>query len=231
MTTYNRLAIFYAPASKSPLAQFGSKWLGWDVEKASNAKHPDIQSLPAPIPDIVATPQKYGFHGTLKAPFKLNPTKSCDELRTALQTFCKNTPKFTIGKMKVAQLGNFVAIIQKNQSMELRNLAATIVEHFEEFRAPLGESDIVKRRRANLTQRQDELMLRWGYPYVFEEFKFHLTLTGRLDENDAETTKNILSEHLSDILSKPLKADDICLYGERNDGKFEIIERFPLCSE
>lgn len=228
MTSYNRVAIFYAPASKSSLANFGSEWLGWDVENATEVKHPDIPSLPLPISDMVVTPQKYGFHGTLKAPFKLNTTKSEDDLRAALHSFTQQTPKFTIGQMAVAQLDNFVAIIQQSQSTNLHNFAATIVEHFEEFRKPLSENDVAKRRKANLTQRQDELMLQWGYPFVFEEFKFHLTLTGKLNESDAEATKNILARHLSGILNKPLQIVDICLYGEREDGRFEIIERFPL---
>lgn len=228
MTSYNRLALFYAPASKSPLAKFGSQWLGWDVENAIEVKHPDIANLPVSIAEMVATPQKYGFHGTLKAPFKLHTTKSLDELRAALQAFSHQTSKFMIGKMKVAQLGNFVAIIQESRSTNLRDFAAMAVENFEEFRAPLNEKDIAKRRKTKLTPRQDELMLRWGYPYVFEEFKFHLTLTGKLAEANVETTKDILAEYLSDVLDKPLEAVDICLYGEREDGRFEIIERFPL---
>lgn len=228
MTSYSRLAIFFAPASKSPLAQFGSEWLGWDAENSIELTHPNIPNLPASTSDITATPRKYGFHGTLKAPFKLHATKSLDEFSKALQSFSHRTPKFTIGKMKVARLGNFVAIVQENQSVILRDFAATIVKHFEEFSAPLSEEDIAKRRQANLTPRQDELMLRWGYPYIFEEFKFHLTLTGKIVERDAEITKNILAEHLSEILVKPLETVDICLYGERQNGRFEIIQRFPL---
>jgi hypothetical protein len=30
-------------------------------------------------------------------------------------------------------------------------------------------------------QRQRNYLDRWGYPYVMEEFRFHMTLTGRLD--------------------------------------------------
>jgi putative phosphonate metabolism protein len=228
MTPYNRVAIFYAPASKSPLAEFGSNWLGWDIEKAIEAKHPEIPKLPTPISDIIATPQKYGFHGTLKAPFRLNTEKSLDELRNALRRFSEPISKFTIGQMKVARLGNFVAIIQETASGQLQNFASTIVEHFEEFRAPLSDDDITKRRKTNLSPRQDELMLKWGYPFIFDEFKFHLTLTGKLNEHDAEITKNILAEYLSDILAEPLEVIDICLYGERGDGRFEIIGRFPL---
>lgn len=228
MTSYNRVAIFYAPASKSPLAKFGSEWLGWDVENAFEVNHPNIPNLPAPISNIVATPQKYGFHGTLKAPFNLNSARSLDELRGALHNFGHQTSKFTIGRMKVARLGNFVALIQEDPSDQLQIVASNVVKLFEEFRAPLSEYDIAKRRKANLSPRQDELMLKWGYPYIFDEFKFHLTLTGKLDESDAERTKLVLIEHLSSILSNPMEAVDICLYGEREDGRFEIIERYPL---
>jgi hypothetical protein len=130
--------------------------------------------------------------------------------------------------MKVAKLGSFVAIIQENPSDEFANFASNIVTHFEDYRAPLTDEDIAKRRKAKLTPRQDELMLKWGYPFIFDQFKFHLTLTGKLSEQNAKSVCDRLTDHLKPILDTPVEAVDLCLYGEREDGRFEIIERFPF---
>jgi putative phosphonate metabolism protein len=228
MTLYKRVAIFYAPGSQTPLANFGAQWLGWDVEHAKSVPHPDIDGLPAPISDLVATPQKYGFHGTLKAPFRLHENQTLDNLRDAMKAFSEQHRKFFIGQMKVAKLGSFVAIIQENPSDEFANFASNIVTHFEDYRAPLTDEDIAKRRKAKLTPRQDELMLKWGYPFIFDQFKFHLTLTGKLSEQNAKSVCDRLTDHLKPILDTPVEAIDLCLYGEREDGRFEIIERFPF---
>lgn len=228
MTLYKRVAIFYAPGSQTPLANFGAQWLGWDVEHAKSVPHPEIDDLPEPIEALVATPQKYGFHGTLKAPFRLHENQTLDGLGAAMKAFSEQHRKFFIGQMKVAKLGSFVAIIQENPSDEFANFASNIVTHFEDYRAPLTDEDIVKRRKAKLTPRQDELMLKWGYPFIFNEFKFHLTLTGKLSEQNAQTVCDRLTDHLKPILDTPVEAVDLCLYGERKDGRFEIIERFPF---
>ena len=145
-----------------------------------------------------------------------------------MKAFSEQHRKFFIGQMKVAKLGSFVAIIQENASDEFANLASEIVRSFEGYRAPLRDEDIAKRRKAGLTPRQDELMLQWGYPYIFEEFKFHLTLTGKLSEQNAQIVCDRLTDHLKPILDTPVEAIDLCLYGEREDGRFEIIERFPF---
>lgn len=228
MTLYKRMAIFYAPGSQTPLADFGAKWLGWNVERSHTVPHPEIDGLPAPISDLVATPQKYGFHGTLKAPFRLHGDQTIDGLKGAMKSFSDQRKPFAIGKMKVAKLGSFIAIIQENQSDEFANFASNIVMHFEDYRAPLTDEDIAKRRKAKLTPRQDELMLKWGYPFIFDQFKFHLTLTGKLSEQNAQTVCDRLTDHLKPILDTPVEAVDLCLYGEREDGRFEIIERFPF---
>ena len=229
MTLYKRVAIFYAPGSQTTLWEFGGNWLGWDVQHAKSVTHPDINGLPEPIETLVATPQKYGFHGTLKAPFRLHDDQTIDGLKAAMKVFCDQRQPFRIGKMKVATLGRFVAIIQENPSEMFAEFASEIVTHFDEFRAPLSDEDIAKRRnKSKLTARQDELMLKWGYPYIFEEFKFHLTLTGKLSEQNAQIVRDRLSDHLKPILDAPVEAVDLCLYGEREDGRFEIIERFPF---
>jgi uncharacterized protein DUF1045 len=52
---------------------------------------------------------------------------------------------------------------------------------FDRFRRPLTSHEREQRLGAGLSERQIENLDRWGYPYVFEHFRFHLTLTGPID--------------------------------------------------
>lgn len=228
MNEFKRVALFFAPESKSALAEFGANWLGWDVEAGQAAAHPLIEGLPADISQITQTPRKYGFHGTLKAPFRLAEGKSLADLKHAVGDFCTRRKAFSIGIMKVSQLGPFVAIIPASDAIDLGQFATDVVRKFDDFRAPLNEAEIAKRRQSNLSDYQDQLMLQWGYPYIFDQFRFHLTLSGKLSEADAATVQHVLDAHLTNILSDPVPVVDLCLFGEREDGMFEIIERFPL---
>ena len=71
MIEFSRYAVYYAPPADDPLAVFGAGWLGWNAVEGALAQHPEIAALPAPVERITATPRKYGFHGTLKPPFRL----------------------------------------------------------------------------------------------------------------------------------------------------------------
>ena len=54
------------------------------------------------------------------------------------------------------------------------------------FRAPLTPSERARRRPEDLDPRRRALLDRWGYPHVFEAFRFHMTLTGRLADDARE---------------------------------------------
>ena len=65
-------------------------------------------------------------------------------------------------------------------SAALQALADACVEQLDRFRAPPSDAELARRRRASLTPRQDAMLVRWGYPYVFDTWFFHMTLTRRL---------------------------------------------------
>ena len=84
-------------------------------------------------------------------------------------------------------------------------------------------------RRALLLQRaeQEALLQRWGYPYVMEEFRFHLTLTGRLPVDKITHWTDTARAHLPP-LPAPFVMDVVALVAEREDGRFELIQRYTL---
>src|SRR5690606_25376449 len=121
----------------------------------------------------------YGFHATLKAPFRLAPGVSPERLRAAVADFAARRPAFAVPAMKVSAIGGFLAVTLATPSPAMQALADAAVAELDAFRAPPTEAEIARRLQGGLTSQQEALLRRWGYPYVFEEFRFHMTLTGR----------------------------------------------------
>jgi len=225
---FTRYAVYYAPTADSPLGLFGNSWLGWDINTAQTLARPTVENLPESVETLTKTPQKYGFHGTLKAPFELLEPDSVDALKQAVEGFAKTRSAFDMGPLQVSNLGGFAALTQREPHTQLVTLASECVMELDRFRAPLTQEDINRRLQANLSTRQEHLMRTWGYPYIMDEFRFHLTLTGKLTDDITSNVQLALKDHLAQILDSPVTVSDICLCGQRYDGKFQIIERFAL---
>lgn len=227
MTPYTRYAIYYTPAQDSALARLGAAWLGWDTQAGSVMDHPDLEGLPRPLSDITATPRKYGLHGTLKPPFALADGQNEAALAEAVDGFCARRAPVLLDGLAVTRLGGFLALTPVGDVTALSALAAAIVEEFEPFRAPLSEAQLAKRRAAGLSDRQEALLARWGYPYVMGEFRFHLTLSGRLGE-DADTVAPVAAAYFAPALPAPFPITGLSLCGEDTAGRFHVIHRYTL---
>ncbi|NRB00358.1 MAG: DUF1045 domain-containing protein [Rhodobacteraceae bacterium] len=223
--SFTRYAIYAAP--DGALGALGAAWLGWDAAAAASCAHPNVPGLMASVAEITATPRKYGFHGTLKPPFRLAEGKTPEQLEAALDTFAAQTAAVALESLATARLGNFIAMIPTGPTDALSDLAGKIVREFDGFRAPATPEEIAKRRKSRLTAQQDANLLAWGYPYVFDAFRFHLTLSGQLDENVAKDTIQKLAP-LFDPLAKPFILRDLALFGEFEGKQFHVVNRFLL---
>ncbi len=130
---------------------------------------------------LIAEPRTYGFHATLKAPFRLRGEFDPDALLGELETIADSVATIPTFEPAVGLIGGFVAILPRTASPALDQLAADCVTGFERFRAPITEPERSKRVAAGLSPRQTANLERWGYPYVFEEFRFHMTLAGQIE--------------------------------------------------
>ena len=225
--SFERYAIYLLPDTGA-LADFGAAWLGWDARTGEATAPPYLPDLPMPLNEITATPRKYGFHGTIKPPFRLAPGQTEAELRTALRDFATHQTALSLERLELAQLGRFLALIPVGDTSELAALAADTVRQFDRFRAPLNDAELARRRQSRLTPQQDALLQQWGYPYVMEAFRFHLTLTGKLPKAKATALKDVLAPVLTPILPAPFAIGSLSLMGEGSDGMFREIERVPL---
>ncbi len=222
MGSYSRYAVYYMPQGDA-LAAFGASWLGWNVE--CGAPRDDVRY--APYSGWTQTPRKYGFHGTLKPPIRLAKGKSEAELSAALHTLTTELAPGVCDGLELARLGRFLALVPKGDQSSLARVAGHLVTELDAFRAPASDAELTRRRSAGLTPTQDALLLKWGYPYVLEEFRFHLTLTGKLGTDDIGAAHDLLQGVLPP-LPAPFIIDAVALAGERADGHFELIRSYPL---
>lgn len=217
-----RYAIYYAP-ERGPLADFAASWLGWDAVHGAPMPHPD---LPLPVEALTEAPRKYGFHATLKAPFRL--VGGQNGLEDAVAALASRLQPVELEGLVPRWLDGFLALVPMGDTAALDALAADVVTTLDPYRAPLTEAELARRKPEALTAHQRELLARWGYPYVLDQFKFHMTLTGRLEPDVRDGVEAVLLPMLAPILPRPHVIDAICLFGEGEDGMFRQIARYPL---
>jgi putative phosphonate metabolism protein len=223
---FARYAVYFTP-EPGPLAEFGAAWLGWDSATGTPRAHPAVAGLPAPVSDLTARPRKYGFHGTIKPPFRLRHGTDADALSAALAVFCADAAPVTLAGLRLARMGGFVALVPDGPVDGLARLAAGAVEALDGFRAPPTDAETARRKPDRLTARQREMLARWGYPFTHAEFRFHMTLTGPVGAQ-ADAVRAALDPVLTPRIPRPFRVDALTLLGADAQDRFHQIARYPL---
>ena len=226
-----RYALYYAPRPEDGLATLGGQWLGRNAETGEVlAQRPVPPFTAEQMADLTADPRHYGFHGTLKPPMVLQEGVSEPDLLDAVGIFAAARRPFTVPSMRLACLSGFMALVPAQPCAPLQDLADSCVIEFDEFRRPAGEGELVRRRAAGLSPRQEALLQRWGYPYVLEEWRFHLTLTRRLaDDVEQSSVTEVLRRRFAGYLDRPLAVEDVCVFRQpASDRPFTVLARFAL---
>jgi putative phosphonate metabolism protein len=216
-----RYALYYAPAPDEPLAELGRQWLGRDVHDDARHPRPAVSGVPdARMDAIVADACRYGLHATLKAPFRLAPGRDSTELRRALREFTVIRRNITVPRLVLSDSLGFPALIPAEPCPALNALADDCVRVFDLFRADLTPDELKRRQAAGLTAAQKDHVLHWGYPYIFQDFRFHMTLAGPMDDTgERQAVMTALREHFAPVLDKPLQIRSICLFMEPEKGR------------
>lgn len=227
MDGFRRYAIYYAPRDGA-FAGAVASWLGWDPVAGAAVAHPSLDGLPAPVETLTAEPRKYGFHGTIKAPFRLAAGVGRGDLEREVARLAARLAPVVMPGLRVAALKGFVALLPEGDEADLLELGAEIVTRLDPLRAALTGAEVAKRRPERLSARQRALLEQWGYPYVMEEFRFHLTLTGNLEEAQTQAVLAVLEHWLAPVLPRPFVIEDLCLFGEDAVGRFHLLSRHAL---
>ncbi|WP_102226409.1 DUF1045 domain-containing protein [Acidimangrovimonas sediminis] len=226
MPEFSRFAVYAAPPP-GPLADFAARWLGWDPAAGRARPHPEVPGLPRTVADLTARPRRYGFHGTLKPPFRLAAGSTRAALEADLAALAARRAPVDLPGLRIARLGGFVALVPEGPAPALSALAAETVRALDHHRAPAPEAELARRRARGLSPAGEANLQRWGYPHVMEDFRFHLTLTGALPEAEAEAVRTALAPVLAPLLPRPFPVAELCLFGETAEG-FHLLRRCPL---
>jgi 2'-5' RNA ligase len=228
-----RYAVYLAPPPESALWRFGSAVVGRDAAsgEAQRGFAPDGFDAEA-WRGLTTEPRRYGFHATIKAPFRLAEDASRAELSAALADLAREEKPFAAGPLAVSTLalggGNaFVALTTREPSPKVAGLEQRVVRGLDPFRAPLNDAERARRDPARLSERQRETFERWGYPYAFAEFRLHFTLTNALDDAD-RIAAALAREFAARVADPTLIVDALALFVQKPDGDFVIDQRFPL---
>jgi len=224
-----RYAVYFAPAAGGPLAEKAAAWLGRDAYSDTARQRPSFPALAdLDLDALTADPRGYGFHATLKAPFELAAGRSEAELVAFAETFAQGQHSF-VADIAPQALGRFLAFRLTGSSVAMEALHAACVREFEPFRAPLSEFDLARRRKSPLTAEQDERLVAWGYPYVFDDFRFHMTLTNSIkDEVMRERVLAAMVDHFAPETGL-YRFDGVAVFRQASrEAPFVVAARFPF---
>lgn len=218
-----RVAVYWAPELDDPLHAAGSAWLGRDAETAASVRQPPIPGLA----ELTSDPRGYGLHATLKPPFRLS---------TGYRAFMADAARWAAGiapfelpPLSVQDLKGFLALRETAACPPLHALADSAVASLDHHRAPPTEDELARRRKAKLTLGHEALLARWGYPYVMEEWQFHVTLTHRLPPQEAARIRPLAEAYFAELVERPRKVGTVCVFTQAAPGQpFLIAERLPL---
>ena len=223
ITAY-RYAVYAVPDTEHPLWRMSAHWLGRDA-----ARNLDLTQMALPgwpierFCALTSEARRYGFHGTLKAPFRLAEGVPECALVDAVQRFSEEQSIPPISLSVDDGLG-FLALRPVGDSLPLTRLADDCVREFDRFRAPLTASDIQRRLATGLSDRQRALLLEWGYPYVLEEFRFHMTLADRCrDPDDQKALRSAAAACFQEVLEKPVPLRVALFVEPRPGSAFQMI--------
>jgi putative phosphonate metabolism protein len=226
-----RYAIYFTPPEGSELERVCSAILGRCARTGAALKQPAIPGMePARLAELTASPRHYGLHATLKPPFFLAESHDETELLESTAMIASRMRSFDLPGFELARIGSFLALTPTAPCPELEDLARICVTVPDRFRRPPRPEELARRRAKGLTPNQERLLGLWGYPYVLEEMRFHLTLTGSIhDPEKRERLRAGLAPLLAPLLRKPVPVRDICVFRQASlEEPFTILERIAL---
>jgi putative phosphonate metabolism protein len=219
-----RVGVYYCPREDDLLFMAGATWLGRDPASGMRLAQPGLPG----IDEVTAEARTYGFHATLKPPFRLANGCSWNDLVAAARDLAGRLAPFELPPLAVRDLHGFLALRETEPSPPLQALADACVVELDRFRAPPSDAEMARRRRARLTEAQESMLIRYGYPYVLETWFFHMTLTRRLSREEHAFWRPE-SERFFPMAATRRMVADICLFTQSTQGKsFVIAERLAL---
>ena len=230
-TPAHRYAAYFAPAEGTAWWEVGSRWIGRCAAQQHDLPQPIVPGVSSLVQQrLTQAPRRYGWHATLRAPFALAPGVEFEVLRERLHALCGRFEAFTLPPLKVQQLDDFLALVPEGDTYAIDAVAAACVTELHALAAPLGPVELQRRRATSLKPREDQLLLRWGYPFVLDAFRFHMSLTGTLHgvpTTEVEAMKGAAVQYFGALPA--CLFDSVALFAEPHPGAdFVLVEHVRL---
>ncbi|ONG57266.1 phosphonate metabolism protein [Pseudoroseomonas deserti] len=220
-----RLGLYWAPEIGDPLHAAASAWLGRDAETGASLPQSPLPGLD--IAEITADARGYGFHATLKPPFRLAGNYAA--AREAAVALAASVAPFALPPLRVANLDGFLALREAEECPALQDFCDRCVRELDAHRAPSTEAEIARRRPDRLSERQRAALMDWGYPHVFADWRFHMTLSRRLSAEEMALVRPAAEAAVGAVAAVPRVVRELCLFTQAGPGApFLIAERLPL---
>jgi len=218
-----RIAVYYAPSPADPLWDAACAWLGWDAERGAAIPQPPVPG----IAEWTAEPRVYGFHATLKPPMRL--ITDYGALLDDVVRLARTIAPFHLPALAIADLSGFLALRETEACEPLHRLAEACVQALDRHRAPPSEAELARRRSSGLNEAHEANLVRWGYPHVLAQWRFHMTLTRRMTMSEHQVVRPAAEAHLAAALALPRAVSAIAVFTQPAPGApFRIAERVPL---
>ena len=226
-----RYAVYFAPNVEQQWWAQASQWLGrCAVSQQMNAQ-PLVPGVSAKrFAELTEHPRRYGFHATMRAPFVLTGQHQANELIDRVNMLCQQVKPFVLPRLQVTLLDQFLALVPERNVPLVTQLEEQCVTALNDYAEPLGPEELSRRRSAGLSLQADALLLRWGYPYVLERFRFHCSLTGSLAKaSQQEVSALTLAAHQHFDQLPPCVFDALAIFVEPIRGAdFVLLQQCPL---
>jgi hypothetical protein len=226
-----RYAISYVPAADSAFYRFGSSILGYDCYTGQEL--PPAADLKAAAVDwarVTAEPRRYGFHATLKAPFHLSSACTETQLVSAFDNFANIGHAVPMITPAIEMLSGFAAIVPLEREPPVDALAVACTTLFDAFRAPMTAQERARRVASGLSPSQMQNLDRWGYPFLFSDYRFHMTLTSTIQTRQRGAVLAALRERFQSMCGdQPILIDRLALLKqEASHAGFRVVSHVEL---
>jgi hypothetical protein len=226
-----RYAVYFAPNVEQHWWAQASQWLG----RCAVSQQMNVQPLIAGVStkrfaELTEHPRRYGFHATMRAPFVLTSQYQPTDLIDRVNMLCRDVKPFVLPRLQVTLLDQFLALVPERNAAQVTLLEEQCVTVLNDYAEPLGPEELGRRRSAGLSAQEDALLLRWGYPYVLERFRFHCSLTGSLvsaSRQEISALTQAAHQHFDQL--PPCLFDSLAIFVEPTRGAdFVLLQQCPL---
>lgn len=209
----DRFIISLSPNKNTLLWTLATQWLAYDADRKRSVKDPALLGLPQNIHNPTVMPiRRMGFGILLTGPFQLHRALSVEDLTNYAAAFAEQFTPLNSGRLHIKAIDNRLFLEPLRPSPKIRNIADDCVRYFHKFRMPAKPLAANSPIRKALTPPQLEHFLKWGQPFVFDEFKPQIPLTARLPEKVIEPMQKRLTAHFDNSLNGGMQMDNISVY-------------------